>query len=236
MQQEMDTQPDSGRASPSDTVSFSSTTNFGTQHRPRSPRSTAQHRQHPYIIPGGKSSTQRLRTIHEDSSFRTDAGVGGPSTADQQRFTSTLKPSSLTTPNVAPSAQLITSILVPDLTSLIVRRSLHPISCGAYGDVYQCTYRGPEGDVEVAVKVMRPGCVDVEMFRRELGIWKRLRHSNILKFMGTASDFGPSEALVAPWMTNGTLTFFLRQNNKTIKLHDRLLLLRDIAAGLNYRG
>ncbi|KAG1887060.1 kinase-like domain-containing protein [Suillus subluteus] len=72
------------------------------------------------------------------------------------------------------------------------------------------------------------------MFRRELGIWKRLRHSNILKFMGTASDFGPPVALVAPWMTNSTLTLFLDQNNETLMLHDRLLLLRDIAAGLNY--
>ncbi|KAG1814644.1 kinase-like domain-containing protein [Suillus subaureus] len=52
--------------------------------------------------------------------------------------------------------------------------------------------------------------------------------------MGTTSDFGPSAALVAPWMTNGTLTSFLDQNNETLWLHDRLLLLRDIAAGLNY--
>ncbi|KAG1750867.1 kinase-like domain-containing protein [Suillus lakei] len=73
-----------------------------------------------------------------------------------------------------------------------------------------------------------------QVFRRELGIWKRLRHSNILKFMGTTSDFGPSVALVAPWINNGTLTSFLNQNNKTLKLRDRLLLLRDIAAGLNY--
>ncbi|KIK41995.1 hypothetical protein CY34DRAFT_29079, partial [Suillus luteus UH-Slu-Lm8-n1] len=72
--------------------------------------------------------------------------------------------------------------------------------------------------------------------RRELGIWKRLRHANILKFMGTTSNFGLSVALVAPWMTNGTLTSFLDQNKETLGLHDRLLLLRDIAAGLNYLG
>ncbi|KAG1873826.1 kinase-like domain-containing protein [Suillus subluteus] len=86
----------------------------------------------------------------------------------------------------------------------------------------------------VAVKAIRQQFFSAEIFRRELGIWKRLRHSNILKFMGTTSDFGPSVALVAPWMTNGTLTSFLDQNNETLELHDRLLLLRDIAAGLNY--
>ncbi|KAG0692086.1 kinase-like domain-containing protein, partial [Suillus ampliporus] len=71
---------------------------------------------------------------------------------------------------------------------------------------------------------------------RELGIWKRLKHSNILKFVGTTSDFGPSVALVAPWIVNGTLTSFLNVNNKTLTRRDRLLLLRDIAAGLNYHG
>ncbi|KAG1754107.1 kinase-like domain-containing protein [Suillus occidentalis] len=35
-------------------------------------------------------------------------------------------------------------------------------------------------------------------------------------------------------MTNGTLTSFLNQNNEFLSLHDRLLLLRDIAAGLDY--
>jgi hypothetical protein len=43
--------------------------------------------------------------------------------------------------------------------------------------------------------------------------------------MGTTSDFGPSTALVAPWMTNGTLTSFLDLNNETLTLHDRLLLV-----------
>jgi hypothetical protein len=43
--------------------------------------------------------------------------------------------------------------------------------------------------------------------------------------MGTTSDFGPSVALVAPWMTNGTLTSFLDENNETLMLHDRLLLV-----------
>ncbi|KAG2347821.1 hypothetical protein BDR05DRAFT_585653 [Suillus weaverae] len=230
----MDTQPDSDRAFPPDIVSSSSTTtNFGAQHRPRS---TVQHRQHPYIKPRKKISTQKLRGVPKNSSLGADTGVSGPLTANQQRFTGTLEPSSLSTPNVAPSTQLITPTLIPDLTGRITRCSTDPIAGGAYGNIYKCIYHGPEGDAEVAVKAIRPQLVSAEMFRRELGIWKRLRHSHILKFMGTTSDFGPSVALVAPWMTNGTLTWFLDQNNETLRLHDRLLLLRDIAAGLNYRG
>ncbi|KAG0702776.1 kinase-like domain-containing protein [Suillus ampliporus] len=89
-------------------------------------------------------------------------------------------------------------------------------------------------DQKVAVKAIRLQFFTAEVFRRELGIWKRLRHCNILKFMGTTSDFGPSMALVAPWIANGTLTSFINQHNETLALRDRLLLLRDIAAGLNY--
>jgi serine/threonine protein kinase len=64
------------------------------------------------------------------------------------------------------------------------------------------------------------------VFRRELGIWKRLQHSNILKFMGTTSDFGPSVALVAPWLANGTLTAFLKQNKNNLTLLDCMYLVR----------
>ncbi|KAG1750242.1 kinase-like protein, partial [Suillus lakei] len=71
---------------------------------------------------------------------------------------------------------------------------------------------------------------------KELGIWKRLQHCNILKLIGTARHFSRYVALVAPWIVNGNLTSFLSQNNKTLTLRDRLLLLRGIAAGLNYHG
>jgi hypothetical protein len=141
MQQEMDTQPDSGRAFLPDTIS-SSTTNFG-----------AQHLQHPYIIPGSKPSTQKLRRISENSSFGMDTGVVGPLTADQRIFTGTPELSPLTTPNVAPSTQLVTLIPIPDLTGLITRCSPDPISGGTYGNIYKCVYHGPDGDIEVRADV-----------------------------------------------------------------------------------
>lgn len=210
MQQDIDTQPDSVRAVPPDRVSSSSTTGCSAQ----------RYRPHP---------------LPENSSFGTDTGVDSPLTVDQRGFsTGTLEPSPLATPKVAPSTQAITPVVIPDLTSLITRYSTDPISGGTYGNIYKCKYHGQEGDEDVAVKAIRPQYFNADTFRRELGIWKRLRHSNILKFMGTTSDFGPSVALVAPWMTNGTLTSFLDKNNETLELRDRMLLLRDIAAGLNY--
>lgn len=130
--------------------------------------------------------------------------------------------------------QLVPTILIPDLTGLITRCSQDPVCGGTYGNIYKCIYHGPDGDVEVAVKAIRPQFISDQVFRRELGIWKRLRHSHILKFMGTTSDFGPSVALVSPWIPNGTLTSFLKQTKNTLTLLDRMCLLRDIAAGLHY--
>jgi hypothetical protein len=153
MHQEMDSQPDSDRAYSPDTVSSSSsTTNVGGQHCSRPPRSMAQHRQHPYIIPGRKPSTQKFRRVHENSSFGMDTGAGHLA-ADQQRSTGIIEPSLLTIPNATPSTQPITTIIIPDLTKLITRCSTDPISGGTYGNIYKCIYRGPEGDVEVRADV-----------------------------------------------------------------------------------
>jgi len=44
--------------------------------------------------------------------------------------------------------------------------------------------------------------------------------------MGITLDFGPSIALVSPWMDGGTLTSFLDQNRATLTLLNRLFLVR----------
>ncbi|KAG2345865.1 kinase-like protein [Suillus weaverae] len=46
----------------------------------------------------------------------------------------------------------------------------------------------------------------LQRLRREMGIWRRLNHPNVMEFMGYAFGFGVSMALVAPWAANGTLT------------------------------
>ncbi|KAG1870681.1 kinase-like domain-containing protein [Suillus subalutaceus] len=174
---------------------------------------SAQHPRQEYSVSGKESSTPNLR-----------------------RFTGPLthQTSPLTAPNITSFNHPIPLILVPDLTTLITRPDPYSISGGACGDIYKCVYHGPDGDVEVAVKAIRPHFIDDKVFRRELGIWKRLRHRNILELMGTTQHFSRSVALVAPWIVNGNLSSFLGQNNEILGPRDRLLLLRDITAGLNY--
>lgn len=49
------------------------------------------------------------------------------------------------------------------------------------------------------------------MIRREMGIWKRVNHPNIVPFLGITYGFGREgrASLVSLWMANGTLRAFL---------------------------
>ncbi|KIJ12159.1 hypothetical protein PAXINDRAFT_83287 [Paxillus involutus ATCC 200175] len=74
------------------------------------------------------------------------------------------------------------------------------------------------------------------MVKRELGIWRRLDHKNVVPFLGTATGFGlsGSVALVSLWMVNGTLQKFLEGYDGKLAIAHRLELLLGIANGLVY--
>ncbi|KAF8141174.1 kinase-like domain-containing protein [Boletus edulis] len=74
------------------------------------------------------------------------------------------------------------------------------------------------------------------MLRRELGIWRRLSHTNVVPFLGIAYGFGMHDAmsLVSLWMPNDTLQNFLAKHNDCLDVVHRLRFLRDIADGLQY--
>lgn len=63
-----------------------------------------------------------------------------------------------------------------------------------------------------------------QMIRRELGIWRRLSHPNIVPFLGTVSGFGRlgNASLVSSWMPNGTLHDFLLKYNDRLTVAHRL--------------
>ncbi|KAF8119555.1 kinase-like domain-containing protein [Boletus edulis] len=98
-----------------------------------------------------------------------------------------------------------------DLTDFIVKLENQHSAAGYFGDVYKCLYNGRM----VAVKAFRfKFRVDSGgMARRELGIWRRLDHPNIVPFLGIATGFGVSgsTSLVSSWMCNGTLERFLQK-------------------------
>lgn len=97
--------------------------------------------------------------------------------------------------------------------------------------------RTEDTEIEVAVKTLRMHSNGrKENVHRELAIWRRLNHENIVPLLGIASGFGPdnSISMVSIWFTNGTLTSYLARKRETLHHRPRLELLRDIAAGVQY--
>jgi hypothetical protein len=70
------------------------------------------------------------------------------------------------------------------------------------------------------------------MVRRELGIWKRLDHINIVPFLGIAYGFGMRGAmsLVSLWMPNESLHRFIAKHgdNDNLGLGHRLQFVRPL--------
>ncbi|OAX35194.1 kinase-like protein [Rhizopogon vinicolor AM-OR11-026] len=131
----------------------------------------------------------------------------------------------------------VTPIQAIDLTNWISRSyGLDPVAGGAFGNVWKCTYNDGFRCIAVAVKGFRFK-VDKQTWqrlRREMGIWRRLNHPNVMEFMGIAFGFGLTIALVAPWAENGTLTNHLEKRWSTITSIEQLNVLDDIASGLSY--
>lgn len=125
-----------------------------------------------------------------------------------------------------------------DLTGHILRLDDHPVAGGSFGNVYRGIYRTTSGQIQVAVKALRflPSADDIRRIRREIKIWMKLKHQNIVPFIGVTAGFGPPEtiSLVSPWIPNGTLTNFLETYGGKLPLMSKLWLLHDIATGLNY--
>ena len=69
------------------------------------------------------------------------------------------------------------------------------------------------------------------MLRRELGIWRRLDHKNIVPFLGIAYGFGMFGAmsLVSLWMPNESLHHFLAKYNDNLDVGHRLQFVRPLS-------
>ncbi|KAG2131262.1 kinase-like domain-containing protein [Suillus bovinus] len=125
-----------------------------------------------------------------------------------------------------------------DLTERITRTCTFCFTGGGFGDIWRCTLQTGATYDEVAVKAIRFQSVEVgpsqeKALRRELGTWKRLKHTNILPLLGIATGFSPFISMVSPWCEHGSLAVYLNKY-ESITLSDRLRLLQDVASGLHY--
>ena len=68
------------------------------------------------------------------------------------------------------------------------------------------------------------------MLRRELGIWRRLEHDNIVPFLGIAYGFGMdgTMSLVSLWMPNESIHKFLVKYGDDLGVVHRLQFVRPL--------
>jgi serine/threonine protein kinase len=134
--------------------------------------------------------------------------------------------------------------------SSFINRGVY-LSSGAFGDTYKSRFKGggvapilPRFRIapppNVAVKVIRiPALVSEEekrkrfqCFEREVAVWGKLKHRNLLPLFGIAAFNGDANfpAFVSPWMEQGNVRDFLKRYPSFPEVH----FLGDIIEGLYY--
>ncbi|XP_071708542.1 uncharacterized protein [Rutidosis leptorrhynchoides] len=106
------------------------------------------------------------------------------------------------------------------------------IGQGSCGTVYHALWYGSD----VAVKVFsRQDYTDdvILSFRQEVSLMKRLRHPNILLFMGAVTS--PQRlCIVTEFLPRGSLFRLLQRNTTKLDWRRRIHMAMDIARGMNY--
>ncbi|KAF8182998.1 kinase-like domain-containing protein, partial [Mycena galopus ATCC 62051] len=136
----------------------------------------------------------------------------------------------------------IASDLIPGCFSLSDCLQLvgsHPVAAGSFGDVWKGLVRGQtvcvkiirvyqEADVKALMKASR-----ASIFYHEALIWRQLSHPNLLPFFGLYHPKNTKSqlCLVSPWMENGDITRYLKNNSVGV---NRLTLVLDTGLGLEH--
>ncbi|KAK7363477.1 hypothetical protein VNO77_05621 [Canavalia gladiata] len=106
------------------------------------------------------------------------------------------------------------------------------IGQGSCGTVYHALWYG--SDVAVKVFSKQEYSEDVILsFRQEVSVMKRLRHPNILLFMGAVTS--PQRlCIVTEFLPRGSLCRLLHRNTSKLDWRRRVHMALDIARGINY--
>ncbi|KAG2033156.1 kinase-like domain-containing protein [Suillus americanus] len=129
----------------------------------------------------------------------------------------------------------------PNIIPATVIQKLDHAFGGQVSDIWKCSMSTQSETHLVALKSVRvPTGADGELIRktgnrirREAYVWIQLSHNHILPFEGVTEGFGPLPALVTPWMENGSLNNYLRQE-VGLSREMKLSMAREVAAGLQY--
>ncbi|XP_068318164.1 probable serine/threonine-protein kinase SIS8 isoform X2 [Pyrus communis] len=97
-------------------------------------------------------------------------------------------------------------------------------------------YRGIWNESDVAIKVYFKNEYSegiLQDYKKEIDIMKRLRHPNVLLFMGAVCS-QERLAIVTEYLPRGSLFKQLHKNKQTLDIRRRLVMALDVARGMNY--
>ncbi|KAJ7718241.1 kinase-like domain-containing protein [Mycena metata] len=125
-----------------------------------------------------------------------------------------------------------------DLKGRVTQDDIYPFASGGNSNICRGKLRRSDGrKIRVAIKRMRAsddGSGQLEdimrRLRREMDVWSRLKHKNILPFIGVCYDLAPTPVLISPFYKSGHVGTYLKKH-RTIK---REGLVHDVAAGLDF--
>lgn len=108
------------------------------------------------------------------------------------------------------------------------------IGSGSFGTVHRADWNGSD----VAVKILMEQDFHAERFKeflREVAIMRRLRHPNIVLFMGAVTQ-PPNLSIVTEYLSRGSLYRLLHKSGAKESLDERrrLTMAYDVAKGMNY--
>ncbi|KAG6375756.1 kinase-like domain-containing protein [Boletus reticuloceps] len=127
-----------------------------------------------------------------------------------------------------------------DLTGSIVPEGKLPVSGGSHGDIYRGTLNVNGRTMRVAIKVIKKYLAQGDdqskqrRLRREIKLWLKLDHKNVIPLLGTTENYGDFPAMVCPWAENGILTDYLDRCNNDLTPPLRFCIINDVALGLQY--
>uniref|UniRef100_A0A0E0K914 non-specific serine/threonine protein kinase n=1 Tax=Oryza punctata TaxID=4537 RepID=A0A0E0K914_ORYPU len=105
------------------------------------------------------------------------------------------------------------------------------IGLGSYGEVYRADWNGTEVAVKKFLDQDFYGDA-LDEFRSEVRIMRRLRHPNIVLFMGAVTR-PPNLSIVSEYLPRGSLYKILHRPNCQIDEKRRIKMALDVAKGMN---
>ncbi|XP_057725590.1 serine/threonine-protein kinase EDR1-like [Arachis stenosperma] len=105
------------------------------------------------------------------------------------------------------------------------------IGLGSYGEVYHADWNGTEVAVKKFLDQDFSGAALSE-FKREVRIMRRLRHPNVVLFMGAVTR-PPNLSIISEFLPRGSLYRILHRPNCQIDEKRRIKMALDVARGMN---